>query len=137
MLLTDALKPWGDPRLPRLVALYLYGDDEHALDEFPDIKQRVDNAQRQVRNLTNALRELSVALTGKEPERNMIHANMKNLLEGDECYLPDGGYSRIVVRRNARLTDNSRQQVKDAWAKHPELVAALERAVVDIRGEWE
>ena len=87
--------------------------------------------------LCDTLSMLAVALTRKvQPPISSIH--LANLLDGQEFYLPDGGYSRIVVSTldgSARLTNNSRAEVKQAWGRCQELVADLERQVRAARGE--
>ena len=89
-----------------------------------------------MQNLIAALNALAVALTGKPIAENTLDSNVEWLLEGQECYLPDGGYSRVVVgwEGNAWLTSNSTQAVKDAWARCATEIANLEQAVREVRG---
>jgi hypothetical protein len=85
--------------------------------------------------ICDTLSMLAYALTRKvQPPIPAVHLNW--LLEGEEFYLPDGGYSRIVVSGltgEARLTSNSRAEVKAAWDNCKEMVADLERDVARAR----
>ena len=77
---------------------------------------------------------LSLALTGKTPDLHDVQ--ITRLLEGQEFYLPDGGYSRLVVSLltgDAFLTSNSRDEVKQAWYQCRSLIAAVEREVEAAR----
>lgn len=92
-------------------------------------------------NLNDTLFFLVSALTGKsdrEVSSSLHERNINSLLDGQEFYLPDGGYSRIVVSAftgKAFLTDNSREPVKQAWQRCQELVSDLETHVRQARGE--
>lgn len=86
--------------------------------------------------VVHALQALGHALTGKECAVSEFH--LGQLIEGHEYYLPDGGYSRIIVSEltdRARLTDNSRPEVKAAWHLREGPIADLERHVLDARRE--
>lgn len=92
-------------------------------------------------NLNDTLFFLASALTGKR-DRDVaasIHPHsVASLVNGEEFYLPDGGYSRIVVSAfsgNAFLTDNSRADVKEAWGRCRELISDLEDQVRQARGD--
>lgn len=84
--------------------------------------------------LQDCVERLAFALTGKAASRS--DHMIEQLLRGQEYYLPDGGYSRIVVSvytGKAALTSNSRVPVIEEWKKNSGLVAELERLVDLVR----
>jgi hypothetical protein len=92
-------------------------------------------------DLNDTLFFLASALTGKtdrEVFASIHERSVNSLVDGQEFYLPDGGYSRIVVSAfsgKAFLTDNSREAVKEAWGRCRELISDLEEQVRQARGD--
>lgn len=95
-------------------------------------------AMTDMQSLADQLNFLGFALTRRE--HVPVAYWMGKLLEGQEYYLPDGGYSRIVVSlitNEARLTSNSLKGPKEAWGNCKELVGDLEALVLKIRESLE
>lgn len=80
-----------------------------------------------------ALINLDAALTGNTDRRTHHTAsdsNVNSFVEGHEYYLSDGGYSRVIMNdlsMKLRLTSNSRNEVKQTWSKHEQLVQEVEQ----------
>jgi hypothetical protein len=90
---------------------------------------------RVMEQLRETLTSLVHAITGgRYPELREHY--LDKLIEGEEYYLPDGGYSRIVVSLitgRAFLTSNSLQTAKENLRRYPLLIADLEQAVLRAR----
>jgi len=90
--------------------------------------------------LIQALNALEYKLTGKPRNGTSNHNNMLEVLYGgQEYYLNDGGYSRLVIREappdynsvTVSYTSNSTDRVKAAW----DSAAAERQAVIDATNE--
>lgn len=85
---------------------------------------------------------LDAALTGRG-EKEVFHTASNTMYRtakewvlnapAEVYYLSDGGYSRIVVSESfkIRLSDNSREEVKQAWGRCRELIADVETDLLE------
>jgi len=85
-------------------------------------------------NLKQLLDDLDVCLTNKK--RSHSDTEYEDFLRGNEFYLSDGGYSRVVryiETGELFLTQNSLQKAKDQWDT-PEAMNLREEIIIVIPG---
>ncbi|MHC4301504.1 MAG: hypothetical protein ACYS7Y_29910 [Planctomycetota bacterium] len=75
---------------------------------------------------------LDCALTGcewKAAAHTQRSQGVQRFLGGEEYYLSDGGYSRIVFGCSLQvfLTSNSLDSAREAWVRNKELIADVQR----------
>jgi hypothetical protein len=93
-----------------------------------------------MRLLAYLVKMLDCALTGKtwrEVGHSMRSQGIQRFIDGEEYYLSDGGYSRIVFGNSGSvfLTSNSLDEARVAWKRSPELVQDVQDECLRLREE--